>query len=255
MFIEIFRYLTTPCPQPYRRMGYLKELIATEARLKRCRTMWQPHLDRTRAVIADAVAATAGKRKAVVIGGGMLADIPLGLLANEFASVMLVDICFSKQTRRIVWRHPHVELRTCDVTGVADALAQGALPVPGMPGGLSLEDADLVVSANVLSQLPLLPLQAMCTSHPHLDADTVHAFAQGIIRHHLALLENSSGTVCLVTEVERQLVDDGRLIETEDPLRDVMPDRPGDEWVWDIAPRYEVSPDYAIRNRVRGMVW
>ncbi|MBO6520121.1 MAG: hypothetical protein JJ900_04430 [Rhodospirillales bacterium] len=255
MLLEAIQYLTTPCPWAYRRMGYLKELIATEARWRRCRAAWQPHLDRSRAVIAKAADATAGADKAVIIGAGMLADVPLGMLAKKFRKVELVDVCFSKRTRRIVWPQPHIDLRTCDVTGVADALARGELPVPGEGGGLSLADADLVVSANVLSQLPLVPLAYLRKTQPHLDDASLDTLAEGMIRHHLALLETCPGTVCLVTEVERQRRDGDRLIESEDPLRGVMPDRPGDEWVWDIAPRYEVSPDYEIRNRVRGLMW
>ena len=58
-----------------------------------------------------------------------------------------------------------------------------------------------------------------------------------------------------MTEVERQVRDGERLVESVDPLRGVLPDREGDEWVWDIAPRPELLPDADIRNRVRGMVW
>lgn len=236
-------------------MGYLKELIATEARERRCRTVWKPHLDRSKAVIQKAVDVSAGIEKVVVIGAGMLADIPFDLLASKFRCVELVDVCFTMKTRWYAWRHPHIELTTCDITGVATALAQGDLPVPGMPGNVAFADADLVVSVNVLSQLPLVPLQALTKSHPDLDDDTIHTFAQGIIRHHLAMLDTCRGTVCLVTEVERQFRDGDRLIETEDPLWGVMPNRVGDEWVWDLAPRPEASPDYDIRNRVKGMVW
>lgn len=255
MLIEVLQYLTTPCPGPFRRMGYLKELIATEARELRCRTVWKPHLDRSKSVIANAANASAGNGKVVVIGAGMLADIPLDLLTKKFKRVELVDVCFTMQTRWNTWRHPRIELTTCDVTGVTTALAKGELPVPGMPMNVAFADADLVVSVNVLSQLPLVPLQALAKSHPLLDDGTIHAFAQGIIRHHLAMLETCRGTACLVTEVERQIRNGDQLIEAQDPLWGVMPDRAGDEWLWDLAPRPEASPDYDIRNRVKGMVW
>lgn len=255
MLLEVCQYLTTPCPAHFRRLGYLKELIATEARERRCRTVWKPHLDRSKAVITKAAEASAGKEKVVVIGAGMLADIPLDMLANKFKRVELVDVCFTMKPRWYAWRHPHIELKTCDVTGVTTVLAKGDLPVPGMPKDVAFADADLVVSVNVLSQLPLVPLRVLAKSHPHLDDGAIHAFAQGIIRHHLAMLEACRGTVCLVTEVERQFRDGDQLIETEDPLWGLVPDRMGDEWIWDIAPRPDASPKYDIRNRVKGMIW
>lgn len=255
MLLEALAYLTTPCPQPYRRMGYLKELIATEARYRRCRAAWQPHLERTRAVITRAARATEGKNRAVVLGAGMVADVPLDELARKFRAVELVDLCFAKQTRRNVWRNPNIERVTFDVTGTLATLAKGTVPTPGLPDGLALGDADLVVSVNVLSQLPLVPLAYLRKIRPDLDAAAIDGFAEALIRNHVALLETCPGTVCLVTDVERQLRDADRLIETEDPLRGVLPARDGEEWLWEIAPRYEVSPDYAILNRVKGMVW
>lgn len=255
MLFEALQYLTTPCPRPFRAMGYLRELIATEARAKRCRAAWQPHLQKSRAVIGEAVAATDGTGKAVVLGAGLLSDIPLNVLAAKFDHVMLVDVCFLKQTRRIVWRHPHIELRVSDITGAARPLHKGERPAAVVPDELTLADADLVVSANVLSQLPLIPVQYLRKSQPHVSEDELHTFAQGIVRAHLAFLETCLGTVCLISEVERQFVDGGHILETEDPLWGVPLDLEGEEWFWNIAPRPEVSPDVDIRNRVKAMVW
>jgi len=256
MIFEAFQYLTTPCPLPFRRMGYLTELIATEARQSRCRSAWAPHLEKTRAMISAAAGAASGNEKAVVLGGGLLTDIPLRVLAAKFATVVLVDVCFLKQTRRNVWRHPHIEMQTCDITGVAEAARRGEMPGPVVPDTLSLEDADLVISANVMSQLPLMPLAYLRKRHRLRDAEAARKFAEGIVRAHLDLLKTCPGTVCLITEVERQFLNASYVIGTEDPLWGVKPDmKGGDEWLWDVAPRPEASSDFDLRNRVRGVVW
>jgi hypothetical protein len=240
-------------------MGYLKELIATEARQRRCRAAWEPHLDQTKSVIARAAGMAAGHDRAVVLGGGLLADVPLRMLAKNFRTVELVDVCFAKSTRRKVWSNPHIAFRTCDITGVAAALGNGALPVPGLPADLSLGDADLVVSANMMSQLPLVPLQYVRRKQPHQDEEILNGFARDIVRAHLAFLQTCPGTVCLISEVERQFLGGENLLDSEDPLFGVPLDIDAadacEEWFWDIAPRPEVSPDYGIRNRVQGMVW
>jgi len=255
MLLEAFQYLTTPCPPPYRRMGYLKELIATEARLRRNRATWQPHHERSRAAIVGASGRVERKGLAVVFGAGMLADIPLAELAGTFAKVRLVDVCFLRATRRAAAGFDNVEIVTCDIAGVVEAVLAGEMPESGPPPGITLSDADLAISANVLSQLPLVPLDYLRRTRPDIDDADLETFAEGIIRSHIALLETCPGTVCLITEVEREVRDGERLIEAVDPLRGVLPDRAGDEWVWDIAPRPEVAPDYDVRNRVRAMVW
>ncbi len=80
MLAEWFRHLTTPCPRPLRDMGYLKELIAMDARHRRCREAWVSHLEACKNVILDAaldVTRGVPRRKAVVLGSGLLLDIPI----------------------------------------------------------------------------------------------------------------------------------------------------------------------------------
>lgn len=254
MLREALTYLTTPCDPRLRTMGYLKELIATEARFRRCRAAWRPHLDATRSVIADAVARTPRRGKAVVLGAGILCDIPIDALADGFETVVLVDACFLGRTRRGLRHRANIDWRTADITGLALPLCTGALPTPDIPAAPTLADADLAVSANVLSQLPLLPVAHLHKTHPALDEDALAAFARDIAVSHLAWLDTCPGTVCLISELEREIVADDRVLATEDPLWGAPFAAEGREWLWDMAPVGEIAPDYGIRNRVRGIV-
>ena len=263
MLSEALKYLTTPCPAHLRSMGYLSELIALEARFRRCRSHWLPHLDKTKSVIVDAVAAAERHRKAVVLGAGILVDIPIDFLCDAFNTVQLVDVCFLRGTRRSLRHHANIEWTTCDVTGVAGPLHAWAiggrhadtLPVPALPGDITLDDADLVVSANLLSQLPLIPVAYVRKRDPRLDEAAVFRLGQDIVKCHLDFLETCPGTVCLISEVERRLCDGPRILETEDLLWGLLPDRDGEEWFWELAPKPEISPDYDIRNLVKGSYW
>lgn len=152
MLQEAIAYLTTPCPPPFKAMGYLHELIATQARARRCRHAWAPHLQKSRNVIAEAAESAPGRGRAVVLGGGLLGDIPLDGLANRFARVDLIDVCFASATRKAARRFDNVRCMTADVTGVAASIyewatsgAGGALPEAKAPAGLPLDDADLVI--------------------------------------------------------------------------------------------------------------
>ncbi|MEX0694370.1 MAG: hypothetical protein WD075_08010 [Rhodospirillales bacterium] len=255
MLLEVLTYLTTRCPPHLRDMGYLSELIATEARFRRCRSAWGPHLEKTQSVILSAINCTASRNKAVVLGAGLLSDIPLRALSGSFGKVVLIDVCFLHAARKAAMHYPNVEIRTSDITGLARALHAGETPESALPCDIALSDVDLVVSANVLSQLPLVPLAYLRRRHLLGEGEAARVLAHGIVRAHLDLLNTCFGTVCLISEVERQFLDGDVMLGTEDPLFGVAAEIDGDEWFWDIAPKPEASPDYAIRNRVRGMVW
>jgi len=263
MISEALKYLTTPCPRPLRAMGYLTELIALEARFRRCRSHWQPHLDKTRSVIAEAVSATARYDKVVVLGCGILTDIPIDLLCTTFAEVQLVDVCFLRQTRNALRQYANIQWRLCDITGVARPVYDWVAgkpdaespPTPTSPGDITLAGADLVISANILSQLPLLPLEYLQKKKPDLDEETLFGFAEGIVKHHLEFLQTAPATICLISEVERQMCDGQTVVEREDPLFGVPLVQSGEEWFWDMAPKTETAGDVDIRNRVRGTYW
>ena len=253
MLREAITYLTTPCAPYLRSMGYLRELIATEARHRRCQEAWRPHLDNTKAVIVDSINATVRRRKAVVLGAGILSDIPIDQLSEAFERVHLIDVCFLRRTRRALKPFPNVTCHEADVTGTAHLIQDDPLPVPGIVTSLGLADADLVVSANVLAQLPLIPIDHARRQNRAVSADAIARFARDIVIRHLDLLATCAGTVCLITEVERRLLDEtDALVETEDPLWGVPLAREGKDWLWDLAPRGEVARDLHIQNRVIG---
>ena len=244
-------------------MGYLTELIATEARFRRCSTAWQPHLDQTRAVISDAIAASGGHRKAIVLGAGILSDIPIDALCATFETVQLVDVCFLNRTRRSLRHHGNIDWQTCDITGIAEPLHAwlkrgqhaDALPAPSIPGDIAIGDADLIVSANLVSQLPLLPVAWLRKAKTRIEDEAVFRFAQQIVKCHFEMLSSFSGTICLVSEIQRQICDGARILETEDPLWGIAPGIDGREWVWETAPRPEIARNYDVRNRVKGAYW
>ena len=156
-------YLAIPVPRHVRQMGYVRELRALRARHDRCRSDWHSHLEHTRAVILDAAAQCEQRRSALVVGSGLLFDIPLDELARQFGSVVLVDIVHAWSVHRRAVRLSNVRLLPLDVTGVVErchALARRRAPAR-LPQRtvdcLVGEDFDLVASVNVLSQLPVVP--------------------------------------------------------------------------------------------------
>ncbi len=247
MLAEWIAYLTTPCPRHLRAMGYLKGLIGLEARYRRCRKAWAPHLKNTKATILEAAMACPSKRRAVVMGSGPLLDVPLAELSFLFDEVVLADIFHLPKTRKAAGAYPNVRLLTQDLTGVAEALFEQAGPLPRpAPGGLPLAGADLAVSANLLSQLTHLPREYLAGR----DGGEIDALSRSMIEHHLAALADFKGVACIIAETERLITDGGEVIEAEDALHGVRLPQTGRQWIWDIAPPPEMDRRYGLKMRI-----
>lgn len=248
MLYELYQHLTTACPRPVKDIGYLRELIGMAARHRRCRAAWQPHLQRCREWIIEAMEGCRGR--VVVLGSGLLYDVPLRQLSDHFEEVVLVDILHMPAVRKAAGAFANVTLETQDITGFVGPLyghiRQGVPLVP--PGSADIPgDADLLISLNVLSQLAVLP-----TRFARLEATV----AQSLMQAHLSALERSAGPVCLITEVEQRLCLAGQVVEKEEPLAGVViPEalkarRAG--WNWNFAPHPERHPGYDLVYRVEG---
>jgi len=257
MLAELFAWMTTPCPPEARRLGYLRESIAIEARYRRHAERWQPHLENSKAVIKDAISRTTRRQRAVVLGAGPLFDVPTEALSHAFETVELIDLVHPKRARQIAAGLGNVVLRTADISGTAAALLdlpRDAQTPPALAAPPELaSDTDLVVSSNLLSQLPDIPLIALA-KRSKLSEAAREDFANRIAAAHIAWLRSLDALVCLITDIERQYVaPDGTPFPAWDSLHGVqLPKSPGAEWHWDIAPAGETHPEYAVRMLVFG---
>jgi hypothetical protein len=239
-------------------MGYLREIIGTRSRHRRCRQAWASHLEKTKETILAAAERTTSKRKAVVLGSGLLFDIPLAELTGIFGQIVLVDICHLPSIKRMTAGYSNVTIIDHDLSGVVDRLSSPEkirfIPIPS--GDLPESDADLVISANVLSQLPHIPAGYLAQLYPESAQPELQKFAGSIVRHHLSQLEQAKGTVCLITETEHRRTDGNRIVERIDPLFGVDPGPFDSEWLWSIAPHPEMHAledvIYRVRARITG---
>lgn len=262
MIVELLRHWLTPCPAPLKRLGVLHDLIALDQRAKRQAAAWAPH----RQACQDAIIAMAHQaspsgqaKRAVIIGSGLLLEIPLDTLAARFAEVILVDLYHLPKVARQARRHPNVTLLAHDITGLLDrlspALAQGALPLPDVTLAAA-DSAELIISANCLSQLSGTPL-AIANAHGGFSPDHCMAWERQILSSHLDALTTwaSQGrTVGLLCDQERQWTapHDDTPLETAPLLANVpLPPRQNlREWWWSLAPAPEENRRWSIRHRM-----
>ncbi|GJD52639.1 hypothetical protein OPKNFCMD_5405 [Methylobacterium crusticola] len=254
MLLDLLHWLTLPAPLAQRRLGYVRDSVQLASRSRRCRAAWAPHLAAARAAVRAAVAGTPGRDTAVVLGSGLLDDVPLADLAAAFRRVVLVDAVHPWRARLRARRHPNAGRLTADLSGTQDLLlsrggALGAMlpPVCAAPG------TDLVVSANLLSQLPIRPvarLEAAGRLGPWTAAQA-EAFGRRIVAGHLDALAALPARICLITDLDETEEDRaGHVLDRLDLLYGVRLGAPERSWTWTLAPFGEVARDRRLLHRV-----
>ena len=232
MLAELLAYWTTRCSDDSRRKGYLHEAIAIEARYKRCRASWQPHLDQCHRVILEAAESCSVRDKVIILGSGALLDIPIQSLATLFEEVVLIDRVHPKTARRKIKHLPNIRMLEADLGGVE------TIPFPEEDG------ASLIVSANLLSQLSLIPMR-------QLPKEKRKALGRKIVETHVARLKNAKAMSCLIADTTHcRITPDGQIAAEEDMLFGVTLPPAESSWEWHIAPRPEIDRSYDRMHRV-----
>jgi len=175
-----------------------------------------------------------------------------------FDHVVLVDIAHLWSVHRQARRFPNVHPRSIDVTGVVEhchQLARERTP-PRLPQRkvdcLAGEQFDLVVSLNILSQLPVVPNEYMSRRIRSLTDARRREFSRALVRNHLDWLCACPGIACLVADLERLHFDDCGIVSRESSLWGIELPGGGREWLWDLAPRPEMYFHLDVRHRVVG---
>ncbi|WP_243438706.1 hypothetical protein [Fundidesulfovibrio soli] len=246
MLLEFCEYLLTPCPALARRAGLKREAVAIRARHARQRRAWRPHLEASKAFMLACARRCGQNGLAVVLGSGALLDVPLRELAAMFGRVVLADMVHPLAARWQARGLPGVSLSHLDVSGALEDALAGREPNPqagrALPDFLDALRPDFIVSANILSQLPLAPFGLL----PGVDRASLGA---RLVREHLQALQDATAPACLITDTLRLGGE-----KPMDLLHGVeLPGAPERTWVWNIAPRPEISPDRDYSHQVAAL--
>ena len=255
MLAELLVWALTPATWDARRTGHLTAAVSLWSRGGRCRKAWGPHESQCHAIVERATEGLSARRTCVVLGSGLVRDVPLAVLAERFARVLLVDVVHLWPARMAARRHRNVELLHMDVTGTVDLLLDRATgmadPLARLRGDGTI---DLVISANCLSQLALLPVERVAR-RGGLARIRFPDLGKRIVQGHLDALRRFSGRVCLLTDSVGIDIDaEGREVDRYDLLEGVTLPPADAEWDWLLAPIGEYARDYAIHHRAHGFV-
>ncbi|NPA72587.1 MAG: hypothetical protein GXO35_07130 [Gammaproteobacteria bacterium] len=251
MIKELWQYMSSSNALPVaKKMGFLKEAVSMTARAKRCHEAWGAHYQNCQKVILNAAKRAVQNRTVLILGAGSLADVPLEVLASRFEKVILVDLVFLKAARQQAANFANVVLVEQDVTESLSWLQAGKTLVQKPSAWLDDPTIDLVVSLNLITQLPLIPVRWLMKHYdlPEIEADIV---GKQLIFAHLRYLQSFNGEVCLIADrmdIEFDIF--GEELDRFDPWWDVEPPKSEATWEWELMPLGEVSESKGQKNMV-----
>ncbi|SCX04686.1 hypothetical protein DSM25558_0698 [Agrobacterium sp. DSM 25558] len=247
MILEAINYAATYRKTPPEFRPYIRYSVNLWARANRCGKAWAEHEENSQRFILTAAAKLRQRRTAVVLGSGLLRDVPLKQLAAAFDTVVLVDLVHLASVRAGLWRHARsTVLSSRDLSGY-DQLQAGQLLEP-LSFLRQVPYLDFVISANLLSQIGT-GVRKRIEKEPAnaMPKDTLPR----LIHAHIDGLSGLPCKACLVTDTAFEVIDkNGALHQKEDLLHGVTVPKIAREWDWPVVPFGEESRDYQIIHKV-----
>jgi len=251
MLREFFDSLRMKCAPGARALGLSHEAVSIAARYRRVGASWNSHLQASRAAILRGAARCEKHKRVLVIGAGVCLDVPVAELAEIFSEVILADVAVSPEARRWQCKYTNrVRAVAWDATGVLEKLSRRrrtiekkevlALFSESDPGTPPIGEADLIVSANCLSQLGLIPADQL--SAAGADDEFPAQCMEAAAKRHLSWLAERAGLPVLTSDLARlDIAPDGTELNRQ-TIFDGLPLRaPDQSWRWDLAPIPEWS--------------
>ncbi|MDA7915859.1 hypothetical protein N9B94_01340 [Verrucomicrobia bacterium] len=233
-------FITTPCSKVARKLGYLHEAIAIGERHSRQQRSWQPHLDQSKKFIMDVAVQCSGKETVVILGSGPLLDVPLEQLATTFEQVYLVDIIHLPEVRKHVRNYSNIQLIESDLSCLGELILNKKInSLPSFPKAPELPiegKVDLVVSLNLISQLPLNPVYALQDIFNLSEEDT-EEWKRRIQQTHWDWLIEFAEQACVITDTEHQsyYASGDKMYFTQLLHIEDLPN-PNETWSWHLVP-------------------
>lgn len=259
MIREAFTFLLTPTTPIAKKYGFLYQSIALAHRYERCKKVWLPHLKNCQDLFTDTLKDLPQKKSIVVLGSAHLHEIPLHLLMENFENITLVDIIHPLKLHWIAKRNPRLKLITQDLSGSLDKLdsVHSLEELHELLQILQSEtqfhfEADLIISANILSQLGLLPIQALEKKlKRNLTIEEKDQICSSFAKLHLQNLKNCQGQKLLYAdrEVTYRSPEQDIIYQGHYPV-DFTGFKKIRGWKWLLAPLKEASKEYSIEMKI-----
>lgn len=256
MILEWLEARLTPASKLARQFGLVYHSVALKHRYKRCKSSWNSHVENCHRVIQEAVDKVDRKNHIIILGSAHLHEIPREILEKKFKKVTLVDLVHPLSIRLWARKFPHIELVEKDLSHFlfrmneftdAELLLSEIQKNPA-PFEFS---ADLIISANLISQLHLITLDYLSKKKILSTKDFNDRIGQAFSNQHLAALKNCSGNILLYGDRETIYRDSAKNITYQGSFSvDFTNFKLINRWTWFIAPLGEFSKRESIEMKV-----
>ncbi|MEK2644038.1 hypothetical protein [Bdellovibrio sp. BCCA] len=259
MIREALVFLLTPTTPLAKKYGFLYSSIALQHRFERCKKAWLPHLKNCQDLFLETVQDLPRKKSVVVLGSAHLHEIPLHLLSEHFEDITLVDVVHPLKHHRLAKRNSHLKLVTEDLSKSLEKLDKinnleelHQLLQQLQDQNLFYFEADLVISGNLLSQLALLPIEAVERKIKRsLSLEEKDQICTAFAELHLKNLKNCKGRKLVYADRKVIYRDTkGEVIYTGEYPVSFEGFTKLKEWIWQLAPLKEASKDYSIEMKI-----
>lgn len=248
MILEALNYAASVPLTPAAFRPHIASSVSLSARARRCKTAWAEHEAKSQAQVLETMKTMRERRTAVVLGSGLLRDVPIRALSKAFDTVVLVDLVHLASVR--LWLTAkglrNTRLIHRDLSGFEDAMA-GKPPEP-LAFLRQVPYLDLVVSANILSQIGV-----GCRRRLEREGlqDRAKDIVPAVIAAHLEGLGGLPCRSCLITDISYRVTDrQGTVLEEDDLLSGVPMPAHRASWDWPVIPFGEGTGDYRAVHRV-----
>jgi len=258
MLQEIITYITTPSSSYARKMGYLHEAVAMQAKFQRQHTAWQKHLSHCQQFIRNAAQNCHAYDNATVLGSGLLLDIPIKFLTQAFKQVTLIDTVHLNTVKKTLRHIPNAQLLTSDLNGLNRVFSKPLIQTPPTPitdhftptfPHLDLP-TDFIISSNLLTQLPVIPRNYVDRYYTVTDNE-LDAWCKTLITNHLSFLRQMSAQVCLITDTTHTVTHlSSEQVIPVDMLYGVTLPHPEQQWQWQLSPQGEFDQQSELTTNV-----
>ncbi|MDQ1197683.1 hypothetical protein QE435_003393 [Rhizobium sp. SORGH_AS 787] len=248
MILEALNYAGTYWKTAPEFRPHIRYSVNLWARANRCAKAWEEHEENCKRFMLSTASKLKQRRTAVILGSGLLRDVPWRQLAAVFDTLVLVDLVHLSSMRMTLYgrKYRNVVLNSRDLSGY-DALKTGGAFEP-LSFLRQVPYLDLVISANLLSQIGTGARHRMEQEGASGSLeDTLHR----LIQAHVDGLSGLPCKVCLLTDTRFDIIDKiGKVHQQEDLLHGVLVPKVVQQWDWPVAPFGEESRDYQIIHKV-----
>ena len=256
MLRELFTYLKTKASKEAKAFGHLYESIAIKEREKRCKSFWLPHRTKCKNFISSHLKLAKAFDRVLILGSGPLHEIPIDILSTTFRDVDLIDIVHLSETKNKYSHLKNIHFIEADITELEKKILHEKKIINQVPTFFQNQKYDLIISANLLTQLSyhlrnFLEKKAV----PKLTDVELEKFCYQVSYDHYQYITGFQCPVILITDIETEFIGiHDELIDKQMPYLNFPLPAPKDSWLWNLAPRPEVSKDYSVRMKVAAFI-